>query len=291
MRTRLPRDMVAGWPSFIHGEATAGDVLAMEAVAAEIDTAGVPHEMAWSPVFRPGGRRWATPTRPGIRSWSSPAARSAAPASRRSTSVSPPAGGLPSVSRSSTRPILPPPVSTRSWRGTVPARRPRATSRRTAPPLMPVAGVIQVREQREYADRGRHQTVSRSLASWLPGCGCALLPLEARLDSRDWRLCGTPAELESILSRVDLVITMRMHGLVLALKHGVPALAVDPVAGGAKVTAQAEAWHSRAVVAPGAGGTSTPAPWTGGATGACRRRAGGRPGARPSRLPGPRWPA
>jgi polysaccharide pyruvyl transferase WcaK-like protein len=45
-----------------------------------------------------------------------------------------------------------------------------------------------------------------------------------------------------VISRLDLVITMRMHGLVLALKHGVPALAVDPVAGGAKVTAQAQAW-------------------------------------------------
>jgi polysaccharide pyruvyl transferase WcaK-like protein len=32
---------------------------------------------------------------------------------------------------------------------------------------------------------------------------------------------------------------MRMHGIVLALKYGVPVLAVDPVAGCAKVTAQA----------------------------------------------------
>jgi hypothetical protein len=54
-----------------------------------------------------------------------------------------------------------------------------------------------------------------------------------------------------VISRLDLVITMRMHGLVLALKHGVPALAVDPVAGGAKVTAQAQAWHWPAVVTPG----------------------------------------
>jgi len=120
---------------------------------------------------------------------------------------------------------------------------------------MPVAGVIHVGEQREYSYRGRHETVSQSLASWLPGCGCALLPLETRLDSRDWRLCGTPAELESILSRLDLVITMRMHGLVLALKHGVPALAVDPVAGGAKVTAQARSWRWPAVVIPGPAGT------------------------------------
>jgi len=33
-----------------------------------------------------------------------------------------------------------------------------------------------------------------------------------------------------------------LHGLVLALKNGIPVLAVDPVAGGAKVAAQAAAW-------------------------------------------------
>jgi hypothetical protein len=64
--------------------------------------------------------------------------------------------------------------------------------------------------------------------------------------------------LESILSRLDLVITMRMHGLVLALKQGVPALAVDPVAGGAKVTAQAGSWGWPAVVTPGSGGAIDP---------------------------------
>jgi hypothetical protein len=120
---------------------------------------------------------------------------------------------------------------------------------------MPVAGVIHVGEQREYSGSGRHESVSQSLASWLPGCGCALLPLETRLDPRDGRLCSTPAELESILSRLDLVITMRMHGLVLALTHGVPALAVDPVAGGAKVSAQARSWRWPTVVTPGPAGT------------------------------------
>jgi hypothetical protein len=39
-----------------------------------------------------------------------------------------------------------------------------------------------------------------------------------------------------------------MHGLVLALKNGIPALAVDPIAGGAKVRAQAAAWGWPGVV-------------------------------------------
>jgi polysaccharide pyruvyl transferase WcaK-like protein len=43
---------------------------------------------------------------------------------------------------------------------------------------------------------------------------------------------------------------MRLHALVLGLKHGRPVISVDPVAGGAKVTAQARAlgWP---VVLPG----------------------------------------
>jgi polysaccharide pyruvyl transferase WcaK-like protein len=38
---------------------------------------------------------------------------------------------------------------------------------------------------------------------------------------------------------MDAVVTTRLHGLVLALKAGIPVAAVDPVAGGAKVLHQA----------------------------------------------------
>jgi hypothetical protein len=40
---------------------------------------------------------------------------------------------------------------------------------------------------------------------------------------------------------MDAVVTTRLHGLALGLKAGVPVLAVDPVAGGGKVTAQGAA--------------------------------------------------
>ena len=39
---------------------------------------------------------------------------------------------------------------------------------------------------------------------------------------------------------MDAVVTTRLHGMVLALKNGVPALAIDPIAGGAKIKRQAE---------------------------------------------------
>ncbi|PZS37364.1 MAG: hypothetical protein DLM62_19660 [Pseudonocardiales bacterium] len=53
---------------------------------------------------------------------------------------------------------------------------------------------------------------------------------DTRLDGQDWRFAQTPGQLESMIRRLDVVVTTRMHGLVLALKNGIPALAVDPIA-------------------------------------------------------------
>jgi polysaccharide pyruvyl transferase WcaK-like protein len=49
----------------------------------------------------------------------------------------------------------------------------------------------------------------------------------------------TASEIESLIAKMDVVVTARLHGLVLALKNGVPALAIDSVAGGAKISRQA----------------------------------------------------
>jgi polysaccharide pyruvyl transferase WcaK-like protein len=46
---------------------------------------------------------------------------------------------------------------------------------------------------------------------------------------------------ENLISRLDAVISTRLHGMVFALKRGVPVVAIDAIAGGAKVTAQAKA--------------------------------------------------
>jgi hypothetical protein len=86
------------------------------------------------------------------------------------------------------------------------------------------------------------------LTSWLAGRDCAPLLVDTRLDRRDWRSFGTPDQLLSVVGRLDVVVTTRLHGLVTALRCGVPALAVDPVAGGAKVAAQAHAWNWPAVL-------------------------------------------
>jgi hypothetical protein len=85
-----------------------------------------------------------------------------------------------------------------------------------------------------------------------------------------------PAQLDSLVQRLDAVFTTRRHGLVLALRHGVPALAVDPVAGAGKVSAQAHAWQWPALVAAESvvrdrRGTAELQDWW---RWSCRRRAG-----------------
>ncbi len=96
--------------------------------------------------------------------------------------------------------------------------------------------------QGEYGERRRHDVVIDWITGWLGSKICAPVPLETRLDIRDWRLCSTAEAFMSLVARLDIVVTTRLHGLALALSAGVPVLAVDPVAGGGKVTAQARAW-------------------------------------------------
>src|SRR5207249_3785387 len=45
---------------------------------------------------------------------------------------------------------------------------------------------------------------------------------------------------ESLVARMDVILTTRLHGMVLALKNGVPVVAIDPIAGGAKIRRQSE---------------------------------------------------
>ena len=113
---------------------------------------------------------------------------------------------------------------------------------------IPVVGVVVGHPQPEYGERQRHGTAQRLLEQLVVASGFAPVLLDTRLDPREQFAARTPAQLESALARMDVVVTTRLHGLVLALRNGVPALAVDPVAGGAKVSAQAAAIGWPAVV-------------------------------------------
>jgi polysaccharide pyruvyl transferase WcaK-like protein len=65
------------------------------------------------------------------------------------------------------------------------------------------------------------------------------VPIDTRLDENSTGL-RTPREVESLIARMDVVVTTRLHGTVLALKNGVPVVAIDPISGGAKIKRQAE---------------------------------------------------
>lgn len=48
------RVLLTGWPSFLNGEATAGDMLSMDRIRRALVRSGVSCEVTWSQMFRPG---------------------------------------------------------------------------------------------------------------------------------------------------------------------------------------------------------------------------------------------
>lgn len=106
-------------------------------------------------------------------------------------------------------------------------------------PLVPVIGLVEVHPQAEYGDRARHEDVGRAIRGALAETPGAVIPIDTRLDANATGL-RTAAEIESVIARCDVVVTTRLHGMVLALKNGVPPVVIDPIAEGAKVRRQAE---------------------------------------------------
>jgi hypothetical protein len=104
---------------------------------------------------------------------------------------------------------------------------------------VPVVGLCLVHPQKEYGTRGRHTEAGAAARALLASREAAVVPIDTRLDENATGL-RTPREVESLVARMDVLVTTRLHGTVLALKNGVPAVAIDPVAGGAKVKRQSD---------------------------------------------------
>lgn len=109
----------------------------------------------------------------------------------------------------------------------------------TDQPLIPVVGVGLTHHQDEYP-QGVHAAAAGAVERLLDSRDLAVVDVDTDLLAARRRGLS-PAGLESLLARTDAVVTTRLHVLVLALKHGIPAVAIDPVEGGAKVMAQAHA--------------------------------------------------
>jgi hypothetical protein len=100
---------------------------------------------------------------------------------------------------------------------------------------VPLVGVCLV----EPYDGAIVETANAAIERLIATREMAVVRIDTRLDINTTGL-RTKAEVESILAAMDVVITTRLHGTVLALKHGVPALAIDAEPGGAKIKRQAE---------------------------------------------------
>ncbi|MEV6793328.1 polysaccharide pyruvyl transferase family protein [Streptomyces sp. NPDC051320] len=248
------RLLLTGWFSFLDGEVTVGDLMAQQRMSLALDQAGVAHDTAWSPGFRPGAltledaepasygrllfvcgpahgdqllalhrrfercRRLAVDVTvvdrrdPAVTSFDHVVARDGLP-------------GGPRLDMSATAPL---------------GRRP------------PVVGVLLTGGQGEYGTLRRHTDVNERLTGWVGQQDCARVEADTRLAIDDWRHCATAEQFMALAEKFDLVLTTRLHGMVLSLRAGTPVIAVDPVQGGAKVSAQARALRWPALVAAGA---------------------------------------
>jgi len=104
---------------------------------------------------------------------------------------------------------------------------------------VPVVGIILVHPQHEYGNRGRHQAANEAISRLVELREMTAVPIDTDLDPNNTNLRNA-AEVESLIAKMDVVVTTRLHGTVLALKNGVPVVAIDAIAGRAKVFRQAK---------------------------------------------------
>ncbi len=236
---RNGRALVAGWFSFEQMGATAGDVYARDLVRAWLEQAGHECDVALAAPFG-GGIDWRR-VEPGDYSTV--------------VFVCGPMGNGPPVAEFLARfrscrmvgvnlSMLQPreewnPFSLLLERDGSGGAHPDITFLSRAPKV-PVVGVVLVAPQSEYGDRACHAQAGAAVHRLLRAREAAVVPIDTRLDENSTGL-RTAAEVESVIARMDAVVTTRLHGVVLALKNGVPVVPIDPIAGGAKVLRQVDA--------------------------------------------------
>lgn len=231
------RALVAGWFS-MHRGATVGDVLAGQLVSRWLGRAGYAHDVAW-PAAKGEGVDWETvdpeayshvivvcgPAAPGLR------ITKLIERFERQRLIGIDLSMISSLHEWNPFDVLIERDSTR-------VRRPDITFVAPRTPV-PVVARILAHSQREY-DGAMHDSAREAIDRLLGARELAVVPVDTRLPPKNKTGASSAGEVESLIARMDAVVTTRLHGLVLALKNGIPALAIDAIAGGAKVLAQAE---------------------------------------------------
>ena len=116
----------------------------------------------------------------------------------------------------------------------------------------PVVGLCTIDRQREYGDRQRHAEAVGLMRQLVDARGIASVMIDTRWPAhRNSGGLASAAQVTGVMKRMDAVLTNRLHGMVYALKGGVPVLAIDPVEGGGKVSDQAKVlgWPAVSTVA------------------------------------------
>lgn len=231
------RVLVAGWFSFDEVIATVGDELGADVVVGWLAGSAVDHDVAWAPYLGRGvdWRDVDPADYTHLVFVSGPV--SDAPLLRELTAAF--AGARRwavnvSVVSEAGRALF-----DRVWERDAPgvARPDLAIGTTTAD--LPVLAVAFAPAQAEYGERSRADQVRAAIEEWL--ADRALPWFELTMDLFEKPHARHPAQVEALVRRADVVVSMRLHALVLGLAHGVPVVACDAIAGGAKVTAQAGA--------------------------------------------------
>ena len=224
--------LVAGWFSYVDGHATAGDVLARDLLCEWLEERGIEYEIAVAPPFA-GGRNLNETDSTGFShafficgpwGWGELEQHFLHRFSR---------CRLIGLNLSLDRPP-------EAWnpfdllieRDSVRATHPDMLfgSRQSLPPLI---GVCLVEPHPEADVDLANAAIDRLLARH-PG---ARVEIDTRLDHNATGL-RSESEVEALIARMDILVTTRLHGMVMALKNGVPPVVIDAVPGGGKIRRQ-----------------------------------------------------
>ena len=107
---------------------------------------------------------------------------------------------------------------------------------------IPVVGIILAHKQKEYGVRSKHPIVDKVITDFIGSKQVVRVNIDTCIENNEGGL-KTAEQVESLIAKMDMVITTRLHGVALSIKNGVPVIAIDAVEGGAKVSLQAKSIH------------------------------------------------
>lgn len=238
LSSRRVRALLVGWFSLPSGGATAGDLAALGVVRGWLEEAGIEHEQALGPPLGEGPD-WSR-LDPGRFSHVIFVCGPLSPRLEAARILERFQGcRLIAVNTSmTTHPGVWNPFDTLLERDSELAARPDlAFAGRTA--AVPVVGVVLAHLQREHP-RPLHDRVDALVRALVAERDLTAVPIDTTLYPSG-AIPQSVAQVTSLIARMDVVVTTRLHGMVFALRAGVPAVALDPIPGGAKVARQAGA--------------------------------------------------